>query len=116
MWFPDQIDSRNLWRTPWPLLGSLILLIGTVAAMIPAAGWLMLAAFAAMVMLQMPVSTWVGAAVLLAVFSRLIVATGFAPQVLNFMHFPLVLEAVLIATVKPRGATIRDTRVAMHEA
>jgi len=86
------------WWPIWFLLG-LSVLVGAATANAPVVAWLVIAATAGIVLVQMPVDAWVWAAVLLSVGSRLAVATGMVPQIVNFLHFPLALGAALVAAV-----------------
>ncbi|HLE82264.1 MAG TPA: hypothetical protein VJA25_13390, partial [Dehalococcoidia bacterium] len=66
-----------------------------------------------MALLQMSVETWVSGAVLLSVLSRLAVATGMVPQVVNFLHFPLALGAALVAAAGRDAGTRLGSKLAL---
>ena len=80
------------------IVGSVIIGVALVKA--PAVAWILLCAVIGLALLQFPVYIWVSAAVLSATVSRLFVAIGAVPGVINFVHFPLALGAALVATTK----------------
>jgi hypothetical protein len=82
------------WRAA-TLTGCLVAGVAIVRA--PAIAWGMIGALFGVLLLQFPVYAWVSAAVLAAMLSRLAVATGVVPALINFFHFPLTLGAVLVA-------------------
>ncbi len=97
-----------------PLLtGALLVLVGTLTGLavvlLPLAAWTLVGAALALLLLLSPPHVRIGAAVLAAAGSRLLVATGYFPESLNFFHFPLVLLAALVsaAEAKPRSSRRR---------
>jgi hypothetical protein len=85
------------------------LLIGWTIVKAPLLTWVVLGGGAGLLMMQLPAYLWVTAAVLCATLSRLLVAMGIAPSIINFVHFPLTLAAVFIAVTygAPRSAAAR---------
>ena len=73
------------------------LVTGLVVLISPTFAWIILGVIFGMALFGLPSYIWVGAAVLTATMSRLAVATGFIPPIVNFFHFPLTLGAVLVA-------------------
>ncbi len=73
------------------------LLTGWTIVKAPVLTWVVLGGIAGLLMVQLPAYLWVSAAVLSATLSRVVVAMGIAPSMINFVHFPLTCGAVLIA-------------------
>ena len=86
------------------LAGALVILTGMLAGLaivvLPLAAWTIVGAALILLLLLAPSSVRVGATVLAAISSRLLVATGFFPELFNFFHFPLVLVTALVATLE----------------
>lgn len=87
--------------------GSLVM--GTTIVIAPAIAWALLGALMGLLLLQFPTYTWASVAVLAATLSRLIVATGSVPGIVNFFHFPLALGAALLAATR-EGPALRVAR------
>ena len=89
------------------------LLIGWTIVKAPLLTWVVLGGGAGLLMVQLPAYLWVMAAVLSATLSRLVVAMGIAPSIINFVHFPLTLGAFAIAVTSgaPRSAASRSIAV-----
>jgi hypothetical protein len=109
-------------RFPWPslklqpaLTGALLVLAGTltgsVVVLLPLAAWTLAAAALALLLLLAPSYVRIGAAVLAVIGSRMLVAVGNFPELLNFFHFPLVLLAALVAATE--GAPLSSSRQAL---
>jgi len=97
----------------WALVLAVSVLVGASTANAPVLAWFVLAAAGGMALLQMSVETWVSGAVLLSVLSRLAVATGMVPQVVNFLHFPLTLGAALVAAAGRDAGTRLGSKLAL---
>jgi len=102
------MKTRRIW---WPslkirpaLAGALLViagtLIGLVVVLLPLAAWTLAGAALALLLLLAPSHIRIGATVLAATGSRLLVATGYFPESLNFFHFPLVLLVALVAATE----------------
>ena len=74
------------------------LVTGVTIVEAPVVTWILLGSLIGLFMLQFPPYVWVSSAVLAASFSRLLVATGFVPAGINYLHFPLALTAAVVAT------------------
>ena len=83
-------------------LALLILLTGSWVAKAPVKAWLVLLAAAGLVLFRVAAVYWIVAAVLMATLSRLLGAIS-GPHFLDFMHYPLVIGALVVALAK--GAT-----------
>ncbi len=92
------LDSRLLFPaaviTAIAVLG---ILTGLMVVRLPTAAWALFGIIMGLALLLAPAHIRIGAAILAAVGSRLIVATGLAPGLLNFLHFPLALGVALIS-------------------
>jgi hypothetical protein len=77
---------------------------GVAVPLSPEAAFTVLGLCSAALLLLAPVYWWAMAALMAATLSRLLVAWGVAPSLLNFCHFPLVLGAAALAVVKPSAA------------
>ncbi len=88
------------------LTGALLILAGTLTGvavvLLPLAAWTLVGASLALLLLLSPPHIRIGAAVLAAACSRLLVATGYFPESVNFFHFPLVLLAALASATEAR--------------
>ena len=62
--------------------------------------WIIIGIIFGLVLLRFPIYIWVSAAVLAAATSRVFVWLGIVPSFMNFFHFPLVLAAVIVASMK----------------
>jgi hypothetical protein len=84
-------------------------LTGLAVAVIPWAAWVLVGVFSTLLLLLSPAHIRVGASVLAATGSHLLVATGFLPEALNFFHFPLILASALKAATDaaPRSSLRR---------
>lgn len=89
------------------------LLTGWTIVKAPILTWVALGGIAGLLMVQLPAYIWVGAAVLSATLSRLVVAIDLAPSMLNFVHFPLTLGAVFVAVVYGTHRSAAATSIAV---
>jgi hypothetical protein len=92
------IQSNTL---AWPLLVCAVLAAGVAVPLSPEVAFAILGLSSAALLLLAPAHWWVIAALGTATLSRLLVAWGLAPSLLNFCHFPLVVGAAAIAIIKP---------------
>ena len=92
------IQSNTL---AWPLLVCAVLAAGVVVPLSPEVAFAILGLSSAGLLLLAPAHWWAIAALGTAALSRLLVAWGMAPSLLNFCHFPLVFGAAAIAMLKP---------------
>ncbi|MBV9771594.1 MAG: hypothetical protein JOZ32_18630 [Bryobacterales bacterium] len=86
---------------PELLLGGLCLLVGIAIVRMPNAAWALLGLAVGIALLELPPAIWVIAAVAAAGLLRMAVWFGL-PSFLDFLHFPLVLGAVVAVTLKTR--------------
>jgi hypothetical protein len=105
------MKTRRVW---WPslkirpaLAGALLVIAGTLiglaVVLLPLAAWTMAGAALALLLLLAPPHVRIGAAVLAATGSRLLVATGYFPESLDFFHFPLVLLTALMSATEAKS-------------
>jgi hypothetical protein len=66
----------------------------------PSLAWVLVGAAAGGVLLLSPAWVRIAAAVLAAVCSRLLVATGMVSSLVNFFHFPLILGVALLSMIE----------------
>jgi hypothetical protein len=76
-------------------------LTGLAVVLGPLVAWSLLGSICVLLLFLASPALQVGAIVLAAVGSRLLVATGLFPEILNFFHFPLALVAALAVMAAP---------------
>jgi hypothetical protein len=86
----------------------LALLAGAFVAIAPVIALLVCAAVGAVALLLAPLHGWLIVAFILIVTSRVVVATGWVPDIVNYLHFPLVASAFFVALISPRSATHQE--------
>jgi hypothetical protein len=74
---------------------------GAAVPLSPESAFVVLGLCSAALLALAPVHWWAIASLMIVALSRLLVAWGAAPSLLNFCHFPLVLGAAALAVVKP---------------
>jgi hypothetical protein len=84
------------------LLVALGIQVGVLAA--PQLAWILIGFVGAVVLLNCSPYLWALAAVFIAVFSRILVATGPVPQIVNFLHYPFALGGAFLAAVQQNPA------------
>jgi len=85
----------------WGVLVCAAAVAGLAVPSSPEIAFAVLGLFSAALLFLAPAYLWVIAAVATAAMSRLLVAWGVAPSLLNFCHFPLVCGAVVLAILRP---------------
>ncbi len=79
----------------------------------PTIVWLLIAGFIVVLLLIFPPYLLACSAVVMAVFSRLLVAWGIAPGFINFLHFPIAVASTFLAFLSPyRSFKSLSTRLA----
>ncbi|MGH7830006.1 MAG: hypothetical protein ACREP8_07485, partial [Candidatus Binatia bacterium] len=92
---------------PGLMITAACVVMGATIVIAPAVAWALLGALMGLLLLQLPAYTWASVAVITATLSRLIVATGSVPGIVNFFHFPLAFGAALLAaTSRRRGLPV----------
>ncbi len=84
---------------PLLLLGVICFVVGVAVDKMPNLAWSLVGLAVGIALLELPPATWVIAAVSAACLLRVAVWLGM-PAFLGFVHFPLVLGAVLTSTLK----------------
>lgn len=82
-------------------LGAILLALGIQFSILvaPQIAWMLIGLVGAVVLLNCPPYMWVVITVFFAVGSRLLVAMGVAPQMVNFLHFPFAFGGALLSAV-----------------
>jgi hypothetical protein len=91
----------------WGFVALTSILVGTLVVTNPSIAMLVLGGTIAVAVLNVAPLGWVISGVLMAAFSRLLIAAGVVPPVTFFLHFPLVLGGALLVTLRRRGATVK---------
>jgi hypothetical protein len=113
--------DRTRYQFPNPHVPTIAIIIvggavtGAAILKAPIAVWALLGVVTGLALLPAHSFVWVGAAVLAATLSRLLVTTGLAHGIVNFFHFPLALGAALVAATrgKPHAPLARSIAIVL---
>lgn len=84
----------------WSALILASIFVGASILIAPEFAWIILGILVGIVLLGFPAHVWIIVAILITSFSRLFVATGFVPPLVNYFHFPLILGAAFTASAR----------------
>ncbi len=107
----DRVSGPLRPGASWALAGILalsVLAVGVGVVEMPFAAWALVGVLAAVAALEFSPGVWIAGAVGIAVVSRLLVYAG-GPALLNFLHYPFVIGAVLSACVRRRPSRVANT-------
>jgi len=105
---PDFLKNGGSLRGGWrqslmfPAVTTCIVIVlgvltGTAIVTVPTVAWALFGVVMALALLQAPAHIRIASAILAAVCSRLVVATGIFSSIINFFHFPLALGAAMVS-------------------